>query len=678
MAYKNKYAREKQQQSNDGGITWTDVPDSYRRGRLIEEASDDCNTVEWRDVPNSWFCVSDNRLTQWVEDGYACNGYNKHINLKQQESFDGGNTWTDTGKYNFGDLVEVNSEYCNYVEVQVRWVEVQGEYVCDGYTKYKKEIKQTSTDGETWVDTTETRAGAFVEDNSQYCGYSELTTQWVEDGNYVCDCFDKYAQEKQQIQIEGQWVDNGNTRKGSRVIEEDSFDCGYNGAIFRWVVDGTVCYGTDKYEQEKEQKSEDKGQTWEDTGYVRKGELIETDSSDCQYVPGYDEQYFTIESLEDGNKVVYRSLDGSTGIHSIYYSLDNGETWRRTYDMDVTLDTGEKILMYGYNSSYSGSATYLWANKRYKVYGNIMSLLYGQEFKNQKNIDTREAFSQFFGKITGQGNYLVDAENLVLPATNLSYYCYYKMFLDCTSLEKAPKELPATNLASNCYELMFEGCTSLTSAPSVLPATTLADYCYSAMFGDCTSLTDMPQIMATTESAGNSARRELWHMFSGCTSLVNVYDINLTTMGYQTCQGMFLNCTSLTTAPTLAATTLGSECYYEMFRGCTSLTNVQSILPAETLTNSCYYGMFRGCTSLTTAPILPAETLTNSCYRYMFNGCTSLNYVKMMAISITDYTSYNEWLYNVSPTGTFVKNVNETYNDNNVIPSGWTVETATQ
>ena len=229
MAYKNKYAREKQQQSNDGGITWTDVPDSYRRGRLIEEASDDCNTVEWRDVPNSWFCVSDNRLTRWVKDGTECFGNNKYELLKQQESFDGGNTWEDvTPLYTEpGDLIEENSAECGYVEVQERWVEVQGEYVCDGYTKYKKEIRQTSTDGETWVDTTETRAGAFVENNSQYCGYTELTTQWVEDGNYVCDCFDKYAQEKEQVQVNGQWVDNGNTRKGSRVIQQNSPDCGF-------------------------------------------------------------------------------------------------------------------------------------------------------------------------------------------------------------------------------------------------------------------------------------------------------------------------------------------------------------------------------------------------------------------------------------------------------------------
>jgi hypothetical protein len=60
------------------------------------------------------------------------------------------------------------------------------------------------------------------------------------------------------------------------------------------------------------------------------------------------------------------------------------------------------------------------------------------------------------------------------------------MFLDCTSLIKAP-ELPATSLMTHCYYGMFYGCTSLTKAPD-LPATTLAQSCYSGMFEGCTSL----------------------------------------------------------------------------------------------------------------------------------------------------------------------------------------------
>ena len=48
----------------------------------------------------------------------------------------------------------------------------------------------------------------------------------------------------------------------------------------------------------------------------------------------------------------------------------------------------------------------------------------------------------------------------VLPAMELSIYCYSGMFSGCTSLTKAPA-LPATELAEDCYKQMFEGCTNL-------------------------------------------------------------------------------------------------------------------------------------------------------------------------------------------------------------------------
>ena len=79
MALKNKYQREKQQYSNDGGMTWFDVsPANYRRGRLIEAASDDCNTVEWREVIGSWFCVGDETIERWVNDGTECGDKNRY------------------------------------------------------------------------------------------------------------------------------------------------------------------------------------------------------------------------------------------------------------------------------------------------------------------------------------------------------------------------------------------------------------------------------------------------------------------------------------------------------------------------------------------------------------------------------------------------------------------------
>ena len=112
-----------------------------------------------------------------------------------------------------------------------------------------------------------------------------------------------------------------------------------------------------------------------------------------------------------------------------------------------------------------------------------MSLVYGDEFVGVTALpETQDIFNQAFNGNTG----LTSAENLILPATTLTYGCYNAMFQGCTSLTTAPV-LPATTLASQCYNMMFKGCTSLTTAPE-LPATTLANSCYTQMFQGCSSL----------------------------------------------------------------------------------------------------------------------------------------------------------------------------------------------
>jgi len=61
-------------------------------------------------------------------------------------------------------------------ETQTRWITMTGDndYSCSGTTKYTKEKEQTSTDGVNWVDTGNYRQGSTViEENSADCGYVE-------------------------------------------------------------------------------------------------------------------------------------------------------------------------------------------------------------------------------------------------------------------------------------------------------------------------------------------------------------------------------------------------------------------------------------------------------------------------------------------------------------------------
>lgn len=59
-------------------------------------------------------------LTRWItmtgENDYTCSGTTKMTKEKEQQSTDGGNTWTDTGNYRTGSTVlEVNSVDCGYL-----------------------------------------------------------------------------------------------------------------------------------------------------------------------------------------------------------------------------------------------------------------------------------------------------------------------------------------------------------------------------------------------------------------------------------------------------------------------------------------------------------------------------------------------------------------------------------
>ena len=353
------------------------------------------------------------------------------------------------------------------------------------------------------------------------------------------------------------------------------------------------------------------------------------------YYIDYSKEFFTIRALEDG-------LTVKLSQNASRYCIDDGE-WISLSAIKATpsINNGQKISFKITNPTFyaaSGIGTFT-VNKAFNVEGNIMSLLYGDNFEEEIDLSRKNyVFRMLFQDCTT----LHSAENLILPARTLAECCYQHMFYGCTSLTEAP-ELPATKLADSCYGSMFSNCTSLTSAPELL-ATTLKDFCYENMFHNCTSLTEAPELPATT-----LAERCYQHMFNGCTSL--------------------------TTAPELPATTLASNCYNSMFYECTSLTTALE-LHATTLAERCYYGMFYNCTSLTTAPELPATTLAKYCYCSMFYNCSNLNYIKMLATDISASNCLFEWVSGVASSGTFVKHPDMESLPSGVsgIPEGWDIQ----
>lgn len=184
----------------------------------------------------------------------------------------------------------------------------------------------------------------------------------------------------------------------------------------------------------------------------------------------YSLDYFTVESLEDNNTINFNK-NGSPSNISISYSIDNGSTWTdltlSSSTLLSTVNTGGKILIKGVNNRISTA----WNNyyrihtsKTFKVYGNVMSLLFGDNFINNSEFTsgtTHNLCGLFYGTTT-----LIDASNLVLPALICTNDCYNGMFRGCKNLTTAP-QLLATQSAYECYSSMFEGCINLEIAPEI-------------------------------------------------------------------------------------------------------------------------------------------------------------------------------------------------------------------
>jgi len=184
----------------------------------------------------------------------------------------------------------------------------------------------------------------------------------------------------------------------------------------------------------------------------------------------YNEQYFTIESLVNNNTIKIGKNKSPSNI-SLSYSLDNGTTWT---DLTIssginitTINSGDKLLIKGINDRLSNSwdSYYrFYSTGNFKVYGNIMSLLWGDNFINNsefKSGTTHNLCGIFYG--TTQ---LIDASNLILPALICTDDCYNGTFRGCTNLTTAP-QLPATQSAYECYSSMFEGDINLEEAPEI-------------------------------------------------------------------------------------------------------------------------------------------------------------------------------------------------------------------
>lgn len=178
---------------------------------------------------------------------------------------------------------------------------------------------------------------------------------------------------------------------------------------------------------------------------------------------GYTSTRFSVEMLEDGD-IIWNG-NGST-----LYKINGGETQSLSNSI-LGLSEGDVVEFFvSADTTNTFSMTGFTATGKHNLIGNIMSLFYA-DYENVTTLPISYAFQFLFRNDTN----LVNAENLILPATALTASCYDRMFQGCTSLTKAP-ELPARELVTYAYFRMFEGCTKLNymkSYATVFPSSDL-------------------------------------------------------------------------------------------------------------------------------------------------------------------------------------------------------------
>lgn len=252
----------------------------------------------------------------------------------------------------------------------------------------------------------------------------------------------------------------------------------------------------------------------------------------CEYnnVHDYSLDYLTFDILTSGD--IKWAEYGTGQSKTIQYSLNDGPWTSITAGTGATISvsSGDKVRFKGTNTSYAKDKSNYsgfdsGCTASFNIEGNIMSLVYGDNFVGNTALTGTYNFCSIFKQ-----SHCVSAENLVLPSTALTNYCYRAMFSKCTDLAVAPA-LPATTLAQGCYWYMFEEC-AITEAPDLL-AETLVRECYGYMFTGCRSLSYI-KCMAVSGLSAASAKTNWVNNVAASGTFVKDSSVSVSTWGRDT------------------------------------------------------------------------------------------------------------------------------------------------
>ena len=247
----------------------------------IRTSEDDgtLNTIEFKFTNISQYPIlytDEIKQYKWIPDGELCFGFDKYQMLKQQYSKDWGQTWVDTDPIvkKKGDVIASNSEECKeyrWVDDElyctetgttyVKWLEAEGQFLCENGNKYAKLRKCESSDGITYTFKEEYAKGRIIESNSTDCTYvavrwtdggircyevDESKTYTVDTGDTYCKGTSLYTKYVEMVTHNGEdyfEYDGGD----ERILEENCCECGYQ--EFRYVFSGECVCGYELNEQ---------------------------------------------------------------------------------------------------------------------------------------------------------------------------------------------------------------------------------------------------------------------------------------------------------------------------------------------------------------------------------------------------------------------------------------------
>ena len=229
--------------------------------------------------------------------------------------------------------------------------------------------------------------------------------------------------------------------------------------------------------------------------------------------------YFYVEDASGSNNTVTIKKVRDSDEHyitptiTVYYSTDQinwtsmGST--STTGITVTIPANTKVYFRAtantWSSVHTNYCNIFDIGGNCRVGGNVMSLIYGSNFANKTSFPNNS--NSNLAKIFSS-NPVVDASNLVLPATTLTQQCYVGMFQNCTSLTQAP-QLPATTLAQQCYQMMFSGCYALNTVITYAQDIS-ASYCTSNWLQSVASTGDFYNLGGATYTSGVSGIPSGW------------------------------------------------------------------------------------------------------------------------------------------------------------------------